>query len=62
MKNPVDAQVSYYGNLSLKRTWSVVGQEKSSAWSAIYAYCTGSTCSIVFVYSCPLSPLVMYYQ
>jgi len=31
----------HYASLSLQRTWKTVGREKSSAWTAIYAYATG---------------------
>jgi len=31
----------HYASLSLQHTWKTVGKEKSSAWSAIYAYATG---------------------
>lgn len=30
-----------HANLSLMRTWRAVGKEKSSAWTAIYAYAFG---------------------
>ena len=36
----IDPRIVQYVTLSLERSWCVVGPEKSSAWTVIYAYAT----------------------